>query len=181
MGSVFIASIKSIINNFYKWFISSGVLMIVKRHLDSLGIEFKSHKHPGSCNCTETLSFRERVSGVHTKSLFLKDKQSNNFILVVQPIDSVTDIKKVGEHLGLELRFATDGNLHDFLRLEPSYVSPFGLINDEYNVVQVVIYEDVWTAESVSFFPNRKGELFEISGGDFKKYMKIVGNKFELI
>ena len=154
--------------------------MIVKRYLDNLGIKFLSHDYPKTCDCSEAKEFREKVKSVHTKSLFLKDKKSTRFFLVVMPRDVVTDLKKIENLFDLELRFATEGNLEDFLNLKPDVISPFGLMYDEYNVVEVVVHQDIWNGEKVNFFPNRKNELLELDGQDFQKFMNQIGNKIIL-
>ena len=91
------------------------------------------------------------------------------------------DIKEFGSRLNEKLKFANENNLKEILGLTPGSVSPFGLINDKEHITKVLIDQDIWDSDIVSFHPNINTETLELNGKDFQKFIKTIGNTFELI
>ena len=67
------------------------------------------------------------------------------------------------------------------LNLTPGAVSPFGLLNNITHDVEVIIDEEVWNADKVSFHPNINTETLELSKKNFHKYIQTIGNKYSIL
>jgi Ala-tRNA(Pro) deacylase len=157
--------------------------MDIKNYLTEKGIEFKSFEHPAVYTCEEAEKQRiyTEIRGTHSKNLFLKERKSRRFYLVVLPADKKLDIGELGNALGDKLKFANEDDLKGILGLTPGAVSPFGLINDTEHKVIVVIDQKVWHSDYLSFHPNVNTETLELSGRGFQKYIKSLGNQLKIV
>ena len=115
--------------------------MNIKEYLKKLGVEFREFKHKPVFTVEEAKKERtcENLRGVHSKNLFLKERKSRRFYLVVTPESKPLEIKKLEGVLGDKLKFANDGDLKEILGVTPGSVSPFGLINDKSRKAKVII------------------------------------------
>ena len=146
-------------------------------------ISFKSFEHPAVYTCDEAKQQRvyTNIRGIHSKNLFLKDRKSRRFFLVVIPEEKRADLNGLGIIVGEKLKFANETDLKNFLGLSVGSVSPFGLLNDSDHKVELLVDKDVWNSEYVSFHPNVNTETLELLGADFQKYVKLIGNKYIII
>ncbi len=153
----------------------------VERYLRENGIEFKIHKHPAVYTCEQTEKFAESVAGIHAKNLFLKDKKSERFYLIIIPFGEKLNIKDFEKRLKTKLSFAKQEQLKKVLKLTPGSVSPFGLINDKKNLTIVLISKKIFNSEVVGFHPNINTETLELTRENFHKYLETLKNKIEVI
>ena len=112
--------------------------------------------------------------------LFIKNRKSKKFWLIILPFDKKFDFKEFEKRLNDRLKFANINNLKEILELEPGSVSPFGLINDKENITKLLIDKEVWDSDWVSFHPNINTETLELKGEDFRKFAENCGNLFEI-
>ena len=157
--------------------------MEIKQYLKSLNIEFKEFKHNPVFTCEEARKERiyDDIRGIHSKNLFLKNRKSTKFFLMIMPENKPLNIDELGEKLGDKLKFANENNLREILGLTPGAVSPFGLINDKAHIVKIIIDREVWNSDFVSFHPNVNTETLELSKEDFHKYIESLKNDFEIV
>lgn len=157
--------------------------MDVKTYLNNKGIPFTSFSHSPVFTCEEAEKERayEKIRGIHSKNLFLKERKSKRFYLVILPAEQKLDLKEIEKKTNDEIKFANEDDLKNILGLTKGSVSPFGLINDLEHKTIVLIDKRVWGSEYVSFHPNVNTETLELLGKDFKAYISSLGNKFELI
>lgn len=155
--------------------------MEIKNHLVELGLSFKEFKHPPVYTCEEAERYNQDIKGIHSKNLFIKDKKSKIFYLVILPASKQLDMNKLGGLLNDKIKFANEEDLKNILGLNKGAVSPFGLINDKKNKVQIVIDKEVWDSEFVSFHPNINTETLELTKEDFHKFIKSLKNKLIII
>lgn len=153
----------------------------VIEYLKDNNINFKLFEHPAVFTCEEAEKYTKDVKGIHLKNLFLKDRKSKRFYLVIMPHNKRLDMKHLSEVLEDNLKFANEDNLKDILNLNPGSVSVFGLLNDKENQVKLIIHKDVVESEYVSFHPNINTQTLEIQQKEFEIYLKIVGNEFEIL
>ncbi len=157
--------------------------MEIKAYLKNLNIKFKEFRHRPVFTVEEAKKERlnEKIRGIHSKNLFLKDRKSKEFYLVILPENVPLDIKNLGEKLGDKIKFANEMDLKNILNLTPGSVSPFGLINDAEGKVKLIISEEVWKADYVSFHPNINTETLELSKEDFYKYINSLKNELKVM
>lgn len=153
----------------------------IKEYLKKLNIEYITHKHPKVYTCEQADNYNKQIKGIHSKNLFIKDRKSKNFYLIILPADKNLDIKKFEAILNEKLKFANEENLKEILNLTPGSVSPFGLINDKESIVHIIIDKEVWESDIVSFHPNINTETLELSGLNFKKYINSLKNKLTIV
>ena len=150
--------------------------------LRDLSIEFKEFTHPPVFTVEQAEEHWKDIDATHCKNLFFRDKKGRRHFLVVLRSDRQLDIRALGEQIGAgRLSFGSVQRLDKYLGLTPGSVSPFGLINDNKNEVEVYIDEDLKSAEKVGFHPNDNSITIVISSVDFRRYLEWVGNDFRFI
>jgi Ala-tRNA(Pro) deacylase len=150
--------------------------------LTELGIDYTSHSHPPVYTVEEAEKHWGSITGAHCKNLFLRNKKGNRHYLVVVEIRRQVDLKSLSGRLGADrLSFASPDRLRRFLGLEPGAVSPFGLINDTENKVEVVVDKGLQGANRVNFHPNVNTATVGLSYDDFEKFLEWCGNKIRYL
>jgi len=69
----------------------------------------------------------------------------------------------------------------ELMKLEPGSVSPMGLINDKEHQIIVLIDQEIWNAEIVSFHPNVNTASLEMKKEMFHKLMATFQNERSVI
>jgi len=151
--------------------------MDIKKYLKENEINFRTYEHPAVYTCEEAEKYSKKIRGFHSKNLFLKNKKSITFYLVIVPAKKKTDLKKLSEITEDKLTFANEKDLKQKLKLSTGAVSPFGLINDEKGEIILIIAKEVWDSDYVSFHPNINTETLELSKQNFHKYINSLKNK----
>ena len=116
------------------------------------------------------------------KNLFLRDQKGKRHFLMVLCSEKKADMKKIQEQaLSTRLSFASSERLMKYLKLEPGYVSPMGLINDEEKKVEVLIDKDLKDKSLLAVHPNTNEASLLITYEDLMKFIKSMGNAYEFI
>jgi Ala-tRNA(Pro) deacylase len=63
-----------------------------------------------------------------------------------------------------------------YLGLTPGSVSPFGLINDTNKEVNIIVDNDLISAQKQAFHPNINTSTLVISTDDFRRFLDWTGN-----
>lgn len=150
--------------------------------LERLGISYAKHDHPPVFTVEEAEKHWENIEGAHCKNLFLRNKKGNRHYLVILESAKRADLKILNAKLGEDrLSFASPERLRRYLGLETGAVSPFGLINDSKNEVEVVIDQDLKKAERVNFHPNVNTATVGLDFTDFEKFLSWCGNRIRYL
>ena len=145
--------------------------------LEELSIKYVQYDHPAVFTCEEADQYYAKMTGGHSKNLFLRNKKGDRYYLVIVKTDKKVDLKGLSEKLAeKKLAFASPERLLNVLGLTPGSVTPFGLINDENKQVTVVIDEDLWKYDTLNYHPNVNTATLGISRDDFKKFLDFCGN-----
>ena len=154
----------------------------VEQYLQSHNIEYIKHEHPAVFTCDEAEKHCKDVPGIPGKNLFLKNKGSKIFFLVILPAVKRADLKVIAKIVSEpKVSFASPEALKEKLSLEPGSVSPFGLLNDVNHEVEVYVDKEMYNADIVNFHPNRNTASLELTGEMFRKYLEIINNKTQVI
>ncbi len=157
-------------------------MTIVEDFLKSKDIKYVLHEHPAVYTCEEAEKYCGNVPGLACKNLLLRDKKGRRYFLVVLPAAKRSDLRKFAEIVSEnKITFASPENLMEKLGLEPGAVSPFGLLNDKKNEVEVYVDSEVYNADVVSFHPNRNTASLELSGEMFRKFLQSIENLNKVI
>ena len=160
----------------------SGEPERVYKILDNLKIEYKAFTHRPVYTIGETEKYVPETKSTHCKNLFLRDNKGKNHFLILLTAKKNADLKQLSDKIkSSRLSFASTRRLEKYLKLEQGAVSPFGLINDTHNEVQVIIDKDVKKQDEITFHPNVNNESVTISYGDFIKFLDWVENDYQFV
>jgi len=150
--------------------------------LADLSIGYKKYDHEAVFTVDEAKKIRLDFSGAETKNLFLKNRNTSQYYLVVMLADRKADLKKLASQLSeSKFSFASPDELKKILDLTPGSVSPFGLINDCNHKTIVVIDQAIFDFDNVGFHPNINTATLVISTADFKKFLAATENKINYL
>jgi Ala-tRNA(Pro) deacylase len=123
-------------------------------YLANLGVATETVEHPPLFTVEDSQKLRGEISGGHAKNLFVKDKKSRIFLLVVGE-ETVVDLKRVHEKIGAQGRvtFGSAELLEEVWGVKPGAVTPFGAINDRERRVTVVLDAEMMRHERLNFHP----------------------------
>lgn len=112
--------------------------------LDSLGIHYRTLKHPAAFTIEECHKIRDFVNAPVFKNLFLTNKQQTKFYLLVMPGEKVFKTKYLSAQIGsARLSFAGEEFMQKYLGVTPGSVTPLGLIHDKDSTVNVLLDSDL--------------------------------------
>jgi Ala-tRNA(Pro) deacylase len=142
--------------------------------LDEQQIPFVLHEHPAVFTCEEAEQHCGDIPGLPCKNLFLRDKRKKRYLLAVLPAEKRMNLKHFGEFVGDKMGFASAEDLMEKLGLEVGAVTPFGLLNDEGEKVELFVDKEVYDAEIVSFHPNVNTATLELPHESFVKFLEVL-------
>ena len=142
-----------------------------------LGITVDTHSHPPLHTVEESQKFRGNIPGGHCKNLFLKD-QKQQLWLIVALEECKINLKYL--HKRLECARLSFGNaelLFETLKIRPGAVTPFGLIHDVGQTVQVVLDAAMLEESILNYHPLRNDATCSISREDLLKFIASCGHE----
>jgi Ala-tRNA(Pro) deacylase len=147
-------------------------------YLATLSIETETIDHPPLHTVEDSRALRGDIAGGHTKNLFVKDKKSNVFLLVLGEA-TVVDLKRVHERIGAQGRvsFGSAELLEEVWGVRPGAVTPFGAINDKAGKVRVVLDEAMMRHERLNFHPLVNTRTTGLKSADLIKFLRATGHE----
>jgi Ala-tRNA(Pro) deacylase len=146
--------------------------------LNSLGIANDTVDHPALHTVEDSQALRGEIAGGHTKNLFVKDKKSRLFLLVLGEDDSI-DLKRVHEKIGAQGRVSFGGPelLEEVWGVRPGSVTPFGAINDKAGRVTVVLDAAMMRHARLNFHPLVNTSTTGLASADLLKFLRATGHE----
>jgi len=145
-------------------------------------IEYILYRHKAVFSCEESKNIKQQMKGLHNKSLFLVEKKSGDFYLIILPCEKRMDFSLLSRKLSLpRMSFASEEQLNTVLGVHPGSVTPFGLFNAEKKQVTVVIDSAVTKEDFVSFHPCVNTSTVAIKTADFKTILSIYAKHFYIL
>jgi len=145
--------------------------------LEQLGVTSQTFHHPPVFTVEDAKALRGRLPGVHCKSLFLKDK-SDQLWLVVAAEDRIVDLKQLAKAVGADrLSFGKPELLEEVLGVRPGAVTPFGLINDEAVRVKVVLERAMLVQSPLNYHPLRNDRTTQIAPAELLRFIESCGHQ----
>ena len=147
-------------------------------YLDALSIEYETVEHAPLFTVEDSQALRGDIPGGHTKNLFVKDKKSRMFLLVLGE-ETVVDLKRVHEKIGAQGRvsFGSAELLEEAWGVAPGAVTPFGAINDKAERVSVVLDEAMLRHERLNFHPLVNTRTTGLSSADLVRFLRATGHE----
>ena len=149
--------------------------------LTELGVETTTHHHPPVYTVEESKRLCGHLPGGHSKNLFLKDKKGNLW-LVVATEDRHIDMKDLRRRIGSQpLSFGKPDLLMQVLAMEPGAVTPFALINDRENRINVVLDRKMMKAKLLNFHPLTNAATTSIKPDDLVTFIRSCGHDPKIV
>lgn len=150
--------------------------------LDRLGIAHPTIAHPAVFTVEESQSLRGKISGGHTKNLFLRDKKGALY-LVVASEDAVIELRSLHRLLGATGRFsfAPADLLRATLGVEPGSVTPFAAINDAGQRVTIVLDAAMMAHATLNFHPLVNTMTTSIARDDLVRFLAATGHPARVV
>jgi Ala-tRNA(Pro) deacylase len=147
-------------------------------YLNGLAIPTHTVEHPPLYRVEDSVAFRGDITGGHAKNLFVKDKKSRLFLLVVGE-DAEIDLKRVHEKIGAQGRVSFVGAeaLEAIWGVKPGAVTPFGAINDREGRVTIVLDAALMAHERVNFHPLVNTKTTGLASADLIKFLRATGHE----
>jgi len=144
--------------------------------LRDLSIETTTHRHHAVFTVEDVDRLRGQLPGAHCKSLFLKDKKGQIWLLVVLATRQV-DLKVVAKNIGAaRLSFGKPELLAEVLGVVPGSVTPFALINDPEGQVRVVLDKEMLDHELLNYHPLVNTATTAIAAQDLVRFVRACGH-----
>ncbi|MBL4756690.1 MAG: prolyl-tRNA synthetase associated domain-containing protein [Rhizobiales bacterium] len=151
------------------------------QRLDELGIRSVTRDHAPLFTVEDSKSLRGEIPGTHSKNLFLKDKKGALFLVVAEE-DAVINMKRFHQTIGsARLSFGKPDLLLEVLGTTPGSVSPFTLINDTNNRVNVILDAKLMEREIVNFHPLTNEATTSLSPQDLLTFIASCGHEPQIV
>lgn len=148
----------------------------IYKFLDEHKIDYQKFEHKAVFTCADVMELDEKMPGVGTKNLFLRDKTGSRHFLVTVGHDKNVDLGELRQIFGVsKLSFGSAERLKEFLGVEPGSVTLLGLINDLEHKVEVVIDKDIW-GESLQCHPLVNTASLLIDPDGLERFFAAVGH-----
>ena len=154
----------------------------MKDKLQQLGITYRIIEHPPAMTTEEADKFIEGEEGVKTKTLFLCNKKSKAYYLVVTDGAKAIDMKQLEELIPTKgLHFCNEEKLMNKLGLPAGTVSIFGLLNNEEHDVNVILDGGILGEKYITFHPNVNTATAFITMEDMYKFFDALDYDYRIL
>ena len=149
--------------------------------LDALGIAVTTHDHDPVFTVEESRHLHDALPGGHCKSLFLRNKKGQCWLVVCEE-DTPVDLKALSAQLGAgRFSFGSAERLMQYLGVTPGSVTPFALINDPEATVRVVLDQRMLRHELLNYHPLVNTRTTAIARDDLIRFIEACGHAYEII
>ena len=122
--------------------------------LDKLGVSYGRVDHEAAMTMEACTEIDKVMQAAMCKNLLLCNRQCTDFYLLLLPGEKVFKTKELSKQIGSSrLSFAGGEYMEEYLDISPGSLSVLGLMNDTENKVQLLIDEELLTAEFVGCHP----------------------------
>ena len=144
---------------------------------DELAIKTATFEHIPVFTVEDARKVHGDIKGGHCKNLFCKDEKGVLWLIVALE-DARIDLKAAKDRIGSRrLSFGRPELLMEILGVEPGSVTPFSLINDKANKVNVILDAAMMKLEFLNFHPLKNDASTTISSDDLVKFIKATGHE----
>ncbi len=155
---------------------------LVKEKLTEMNIEYRIIEHPPALTMDDANRFIEGEEGVKTKTLFLCNKKSKAYFLVVTDESKAIDMKQLEELIPTKgLHFCNEEKLANKLGLPAGTVSIFGLLNNEEHDVNIILDRGILDEKYITFHPNVNTATAFITMNDMYRFFQALGYEYRIL
>ena len=103
----------------------------LKQLLAELNVEYRHFTHPAVFTTADVVLLPEKLPGIDTKNLFLRDEKRRRYVLICVRAATRVDLKQLGKVLDMKgLTFSSPEDMQAMLGIAPGSVCLFSLAND---------------------------------------------------
>lgn len=163
--------------------LTKRMIQKVTNYLDSIGVSYQLLRHEAVVTTEESRKVIHVEGCMACKSLYVKDKKSDNYYLVVLPFDKRANMRGLASCVGCaKFEFATEDKLWQDLQVHRGSVSPFAFLNERANFsAPLIIDADVWYAPKVKFHPCDNTATVVLSGEDLRKFVGSINKRVVVV
>jgi Ala-tRNA(Pro) deacylase len=142
---------------------------------ERLGITTRTYDHPAFFTVEEGRAFKADMPGAHSKTLFVKDKKDNLFLIVCWA-DTKVELNALSKEIAASrVSFCPAETMMAVLGVTPGSVTPFALINDTARRVQVVVDQALTVRAPNYFHPLINTQSTAIAPEDLLRFLRELG------
>lgn len=155
----------------------------VTDYLSRIGVEYQLIRHQAVVTTEESRRIIHVEGCMSCKSLYVKDKKSDNFYLVVLPFDKRANMRGLASYVGCaKFEFATEEKLFADLQVHRGSVSPFAFLNEQGEKrAPLLIDAEVWNAPKVKFHPCDNTATVILATDGLKKFLKSIDKQIVIV
>ncbi|MEY8441896.1 prolyl-tRNA synthetase associated domain-containing protein [Lactobacillaceae bacterium 24-114] len=158
-----------------------GTYTQIMDELKRLGISHTMVDHPAAETTEEADRYIAGHEGVRTKSMFLKDKKKNFYLLIMDDKKRL-DFHEFQDITGTKrISMARPNDIQEQLGLAPGIISPFGLMNNEDHNVKVLFDKEMLDEPILTFHPNENTHTIFLKTDDVLHFVNEQGFEYEVI
>lgn len=160
-----------------------AMIQKVTNYLQQIGASYQLIRHPAVVTTEESRQIIHVQNCASCKSLYVKDKKSDNFYLVVLPFDKRAEMRKLASYVGCaKFEFATEEKLFADLGVHRGSVSPFAFLNENpQKPCPLLLDRQILTFPSVKFHPCDNTATVVMPTQDFLKFLQSIGKQTILV
>lgn len=146
------------------------------KFLADIAVRWSTIEHAPVFTVEESAGIYERLTGCHTKNLFLKDKKGGLWLAVVRAQLRV-DLPALAKRIDApRFSFGSAELLQSTLGITPGSVTPFALMNDRAHVVTVVLDAAMLDETPLNFHPMRNDRTTSIAPAGLIRFVEATGH-----
>lgn len=142
---------------------------------ERLGISTRTYDHPAFFTVDEGRAYKAGMPGAHSKTLFVKDKKDNLFLIVCWADTRVALNPLSKEIAASRVSFCSAELMMEVLGVTPGSVTPFALINDVGRRAQVVVDQALMQQTPNYFHPLINTQSTAIDPHDLMRFLTDLG------
>ena len=151
-------------------------------YLADLGISVSIVEHPPLFTVEQSQALRGKITGTHTKNLFLKDKKGALFLVTAEETAGV-DLKQIHHKIGASGRvsFGNPTLLMEVLGVPAGAVTPFGALNDAGGRVTVVLDAALAAEPTINCHPLENTATATIATAHLLAFLRATGHEPRIV
>ena len=139
--------------------------------LDVRGYDYDLHEHKALFTVEDSNKQRGDIAGLHSKNLFLKNKKNNFYLFSCEEFSKI-NLKTISKSLDLgNVSFAKKEYLLELLGISPGSVTPFALLNNIENNIDLYLEDKMYESKYINFHPLTNKATVTIKSRDFMDFM----------
>ena len=139
--------------------------------LDVKGYNYDLHEHNPLFTVEDSNKLRGEIAGLHSKNLFLKNKKNKYYLFSCEEFTKI-NLKTFSKSLDLgNVSFAKKEYLLELLGITPGSVSPFALLNNTENNIDLYLEDKMHESEYINFHPLSNKATITIKSREFIEFM----------